>query len=609
MKYLITIVLFLFSVSVFAQSNITAIYNNWFDNNGNWVLTLTENSAIYKNQTWNYKIESVNGNKISLQFRNGQNTKRILLTLNDSSSIDISFDSQNLVSQLTNRQRVRIPLQNNKVRTKPELVTINGFVKNSTKYFESSTLEFEFGDWLTGNYRVLFAKIDTSGFFSLTFLQHYPEEFSVSYRKKYIRLYMVPADTITLFLNADMFPKETLLMSKHADIAYNVADYEMKSGNRVSTNSEIEQIRSTTLNPKAYKSWRDSLYNADLTYVSEYILRNEKVDFFQKWLADKYKYAYISDLVQNYTLFRTKNKSEPFDSSYLSLLDSVSITDSSGIANEGLYSVMNRFNNLFYILASTRPDTKGITMYFQDNKTEKSKLTLNTSEKKTIENAEPKFVSKKEAVSADEYIKEVKQIKNELVRDALIANCYDRFKKYYNSDTLAFKLYSNIENDLVKSRFSEKYMHDKEMLSGGKLDLNASDDGQILLNEIISKNKNKVIYLDFWGTFCGPCLNDFKGSSELKEYYKKKDVAFVYLCERGEESKWQEIIKQYSVKGDHYLLNNHQYIGLAKMFNLTYVPRYIIIDKNGNVVDFNAPRPWNELEIKSLINKYLNIKM
>ncbi len=67
-------------------------------------------------------------------------------------------------------------------------------------------------------------------------------------------------------------------------------------------------------------------------------------------------------------------------------------------------------------------------------------------------------------------------------------------------------------------------------------------------------------------------------------------------------------VNQWSEKREyfnHYLLNNRQYVGLSKMFNLTYVPRYILIDKTGKIIDADAPRPWNELEIRHIIDKNL----
>jgi hypothetical protein len=64
---------------------------------------------------------------------------------------------------------------------------------------------------------------------------------------------MVPGDTITVFINAEEFPDNFLVMSNHADMAYNVADFEVYSGERVNYNSRIEQEKSQLLDSKSYK--------------------------------------------------------------------------------------------------------------------------------------------------------------------------------------------------------------------------------------------------------------------------------------------------------------------------------------------------------------------
>jgi thiol-disulfide isomerase/thioredoxin len=604
MKHYLSILLFFISLNILAQENISKIKTNWFDIAGNWILTISDHTIIYKNQFWEYKTESITNERITLHMSNGVKFKNLSLSIIDSSNIEISFDFKSEPILLSKHQNIEVPIQNNKVNFQPDLVTINGYVKNSNQYYEFNNLKFGFGNWLTGNYKELFTEIDSSGFFSITFLQPYPEEFSISYRNKWIRLFMVPGETITVFLDADEFPNNILTMSRHADLAYNIAEFEKYSGSRVSKNSRIEQKQSQLLNAKAYKTWRDSLKLEDLHYASEYISKNNCSDFFKKWLFDKYKYNYITDVIENYTNERYKNKSEPFDVFYLSLVDSIDFSDSSGIANDALYSVINRFNNLYYNLASTRPETMGATKYFSDQGKSNPKISISSSEIKPV--PERTLISKQEAVSVDEYIKEVNNVKNELIRDALIANCYNRFEGYYNSDSLAFKLFSNFKTDVVKDRFYEEYIKEKQLKGELNLVNLAVNEGQTLLSQIIEKHKNKVLYVDFWGTYCGPCLSEFESVKKLKKYYLNKNIVFVYLCERNKKS-WQETIDKYNVIGDHYLLNNREYVGLAKMFNLTYVPRYILIDKNGKVVNYNAPRPlpWNELELKQLINKYL----
>jgi len=545
-RFYLSILISIYSINIFAQNIPQDIKGNWFNSKGNWIITITDKRVIYQNQFWEYQVVNNTNQSISLQLYNHIKLKQLSIFLIDSLNIKIVYDTNNeILSKFRNTKSL---IQNNEVSNQPEFVTINGLVDNSKKYSDFNNLNFGFSNWLTGNYKELFAEIDSSGFFSITFMQYYPEEFSISYRNRYVRLYMVPGDTITVFINAEEFPYNYLVMSNHADMAYNVADFEVYSGERVNYNSRIEQEKSQLLDSKSYKIWRDSLKNEDMRYAAQYLLKNNSSIHFRNWLTNKYKYQYITDIIENYTRERQSNNSEPFSEFYLSLLDSIDLSSSSGSNYADLYSVINRYNNFYYYLSMTKPETKGILVNFSDNILNNTQISLNPAEVKS--KPEMKLIAKKESVSVDEYILEVKSVKNDLLKDALIANCFYRYKNYYNPDSLAYKIYSNMETDIAKASFYEEYMQRKELKINENNIAFETDEGRDLLNGIINKHKNKVLYIDFWGTFCGPCITDFKYASKLKEYYRGKDVAFIYLCERGDEKRWNDIIKEFKVSGD-----------------------------------------------------------
>jgi thiol-disulfide isomerase/thioredoxin len=124
-----------------------------------------------------------------------------------------------------------------------------------------------------------------------------------------------------------------------------------------------------------------------------------------------------------------------------------------------------------------------------------------------------------------------------------------------------------------------------------------------IIDSVTTKHKNKVIYIDCWATWCGPCLGEMPNSKILMDYMKGKDVAFVYICIDSKEKEWKALIDKHQLKGEHYLLTQSQSADMRKIFEITGIPRYIIIDKKGNVLgkDYNL-RPS---EAKSAIEKLL----
>ncbi len=131
--------------------------------------------------------------------------------------------------------------------------------------------------------------------------------------------------------------------------------------------------------------------------------------------------------------------------------------------------------------------------------------------------------------------------------------------------------------------------------------------------DIVKTLKGKVVYLDVWGTWCGPCKEELKHNPELKAHFTGKDVAFVYLDmdDEDEDTAWREFIKVNGLTGLH-LRKNRQTIQsfwpelLAKTDDKAeYYPQYFIFDKGGNLVVSKAKRPSDQNELYDQLEKYL----
>lgn len=121
---------------------------------------------------------------------------------------------------------------------------------------------------------------------------------------------------------------------------------------------------------------------------------------------------------------------------------------------------------------------------------------------------------------------------------------------------------------------------------------------------IIKKYKGKVIYLDFWASWCRPCKNEMPHSLRMQKHFEGKDVVFVYMSSDRDAKAWKNSVTQLMITGENYLVNAKVWQEYNGLFNVTYIPRYILIDKKGMVVDVNAKRPSNP-EIVSDIEKLL----
>jgi len=121
------------------------------------------------------------------------------------------------------------------------------------------------------------------------------------------------------------------------------------------------------------------------------------------------------------------------------------------------------------------------------------------------------------------------------------------------------------------------------------------------LNELVAPYKGKVVYLDVWGTWCGPCREEMKYAAALKQHVDSSKVVFLYLDEDADEKdgQWREYVQMNNITGEH-LRMNEQDIGVIWEALLpdsplarTY-PRFFIFGRNGKLVQANAKRPSDE---------------
>ena len=106
----------------------------------------------------------------------------------------------------------------------------------------------------------------------------------------------------------------------------------------------------------------------------------------------------------------------------------------------------------------------------------------------------------------------------------------------------------------------------------------------------LSDYRGKVVYLDFWATWCAPCIKEMPNTEELKRRFSGRGVEFIYISIDDTRTKWLNYVQANNLQGVH-LHDFGMGSEIAQMFNVSRVPRYIIIDRNGRIYDSNAKRP------------------
>ncbi len=105
----------------------------------------------------------------------------------------------------------------------------------------------------------------------------------------------------------------------------------------------------------------------------------------------------------------------------------------------------------------------------------------------------------------------------------------------------------------------------------------------------LSDFKGKYIFIDIWATWCLNCWNEWPYLKKLEEEYKDRNIIFLSLSLDRLESEWRDAIKKKNLSGVQLLANGKD--NFFKEYVIKGIPRYIFIDTEGKIIDYNAPRP------------------
>jgi thiol-disulfide isomerase/thioredoxin len=400
--------------------------------------------------------------------------------------------------------------------------------------------------------------VDKNGNFKITIDLDKPKQLTLMGNSQ-IYFIAVPGDSIHITFNDSGVQGEE---------AQNI----VFSGDRVSTNTALLQyskdrpLDATRLQAiyeggtaTDLSTYLDAQMPAMNTFMDIFLGTNKGDLYLKEYVAADRKYGLLNTKL-TFNAYAGSRGLAPADMVDLtSVEENVPVLDVSDFINS-----LQTEQYLYYIASAMRTKTK-------------DKLT---------ENSAPE-----EAQSA--FLKTIESIKNNALLQSKIV--YRSTVNDFEANGISF--YENNKEAIKKfviteqfAKLTERYNATKSLLENPTIPANAelltfkNTEAVAYIDEIIANADGKVIYIDNWATWCGPCKQEFQAASPALHEKFKDDVEFIYLCHQSERKGYEPSIAKYKIAGKHYFLSQEESTPIFGQIKLEGFPTYTIINKKGEIV-------------------------
>ena len=116
--------------------------------------------------------------------------------------------------------------------------------------------------------------------------------------------------------------------------------------------------------------------------------------------------------------------------------------------------------------------------------------------------------------------------------------------------------------------------------------------------------KGKLLFIDIWATYCPDCRKELPALEALQEDYKAQPITFVSISVDRDKEAWKAMVKEKKLRGIHLYASPETKELFKELYDLRSIPRYMLIDEKGNIINANLPMP-SDKNLKELITATL----
>ena len=202
-------------------------------------------------------------------------------------------------------------------------------------------------------------------------------------------------------------------------------------------------------------------------------------------------------------------------------------------------------------------------------------------------------------VGSDGLVKAIEYIPNDTLKGDLVLEYLAQIKDYKRYKAVTDKygkyLLTKTQKENYISLIAPLLTYDRGT-DGFEFDFPDKNGNQISFSSL----RGKVVLVDVWATWCGPCKAEFPYLKQLEKDIQGKPIQIVSISvdDNEDKEKWLEIIKKESLGGIQLFAGSKD--NFSDYYKINTIPRFLVFDKNGKIVTVDAPRP-SDPKLKELL--------